>query len=257
MDKALQQIAVKAAKKAGEQILTFYKTDVGNEWKLDGSPLTVADHGSHSIISQYLEETGIPVVSEEGSDFHMDADRYWIVDPLDGTKEFLAANDEFTINIALIEHRKPVFGVVYAPALKEMYIGNRECGTRMEKHGIETEYSQQSRRNSLIMAVSRFHNHKLSAIFAMNNNITSQMQVGSALKFGRLVSGDIDVYPRFEGCSEWDTAAGQAVLEAAGGKIIDLHTGEPLTYGKASRRNSSFLAFRAPYSFTDFIINQS
>jgi 3'(2'), 5'-bisphosphate nucleotidase len=254
MNRLLQNIAVNAVKSAGRQIMTYFKTDIRNEWKYDGSPLTIADCESHKIIFSYLNPTGIPIVSEESDDLHMSEDQYWIIDPLDGTKEFLANNDEFTINIALIENRRPVLGVVYAPALEEIYVGIRQSKVFIERNGIQTEFSQKAANEFLVMAVSRFHNHDLSAIFAAENKILEQIQVGSSLKFVRMLSGEVDVYPRFEGCAEWDTAAGQAILEAAGGEVIDLNTGLPLEYGKENRRNSSFLAYRAPYTLKDFII---
>ena len=254
MDIDLKEIAIKAAKKAGAQILTNYKIGIESKWKGDGSPFTIADYESHEIILRYLKKTGIPIVSEESNDLHISADRYWIVDPLDGTKEFLDNIDEFTVNIALVENRRPIFGVVYAPALEELYVGGSGYEVIIEIQGIQIAFTQKSFSNYLVMAVSRYHNHKFSPYFASKNKIMEQVQLGSSLKFMRLVLGNIDVYPRFEGCSEWDTAAAQAILMAAGGDVIDFQTGTSLEYGKASRRNSSFLAFRAPYTLKDFII---
>ena len=244
-----------AAKEAGKLILNYFGASISFQKKSDGSPLTMADQESHRIITTALQSTGIPVVSEEGEDLLMNETKYWIVDPLDGTKEFLANNEEFTINIALIEDCKPVFGLIYAPAIDEMYIGVPGKEAWMERNGIRTPCSIYPPRDKLFMATSRFHDHSGSNIFASENGIGSKIAIGSALKYGRILFGEVDVYLRLIGTSEWDTAAGQAILEAAGGKMIDLNTGLPMIYGKAKRRNGGFIAYRAPYQYIDFKIN--
>jgi len=252
MDDNLVSLAVAAAKAAGSTILTFYRKDLSCEEKPDGSPLTCADQKSHHVISALLDKSGIPVVSEEGTDLHMGAHRYWLVDPLDGTKDFLAASDEFTVNIALIGNGIPVLGVLYAPALDELYFGAPGEFACRERRGVRTQCRVSPRCGGLRMAASRFHDHPDSEAFAKINRVAERIPVGAALKYGRLALGELDVYPRLVGTSEWDTAAGQAVLEAAGGHILDLATGKPLRYGKPHRRNGRFLAFRAPYLAADF-----
>jgi 3'(2'), 5'-bisphosphate nucleotidase len=248
----LLDLAVMAAKQAGIAILSIYRQPIDVEIKKDGSPLTLADQNAHQAIIAVLGVSELPVVSEECDDLHMDAQRYWLVDPLDGTKDFLAGNDEFTVNIALIEEQRPVLGVVYAPALDEIYVGAQRLGAWVEIAGVRSSCIAAVRSVRCRMAVSRFHDHPDVEVFAAANRINERIAMGSALKYGRLASAAVDVFPRLVGSSEWDTAAGQAVLEAAGGQVLDWHTGELLRYGKAKRRNPRLLALRAGYLFADF-----
>ena len=248
----LFELAIVAARHAGNVILGHYCR--GDEIKIkgDGSPLTLADQAAHKAIAAVLGDSGIPVVSEEGNDLLMDARCYWLVDPLDGTKDFIAANDEFTVNIALIDEGQPVLGVVFAPALDEMYAGQSGIGSWCEKAGIRTDCQPAGKTATCRMAVSRFHDHPDVDVFATANGIGNRVAIGSALKYGRLATAEIDVFPRLVGSSEWDTAAGQAVLEGAGGHVLDWHTGQALCYGKPMRRNPRLLSIRAPFNFTDF-----
>lgn len=248
----LLDLAVMAARQAGDVILSIYRQVLEVEIKKDGSPLTLADKNAHQAIIAVLGASGLPVVSEECDELYLDAQRYWLVDPLDGTKDFLAGNDEFTVNIALIEERRPVLGVVYAPALDELYVGAQGLGAWLEKAGVRSSCVAAEKSARCRMAVSRFHNHPDVGVFAAANWINERIAIGSALKYGRLATAEVDVFPRLVGSSEWDTAAGQAVLEAAGGQVLDWHTGESLRYGKPKRRNPRLLALRAPYRFTDF-----
>lgn len=241
-----------AARQAGIAILSIYRQTLEVEIKKNGSPLTLADQNAHRAIIAVLGASGLPIVSEECDDLHMDAQRYWLVDPLDGTKDFLACNDEFTVNIALIEEQRPVLGVVYAPALNELYVGAQGLGTWVEMAGVRSNCVAAERSDRCRMAVSRFHDHPDVNVFAAANRINERIAMGSALKYGRLASSAVDVFPRLVGSSEWDTAAGQAVLEAAGGQVLNWHTGGPLRYGKDKRRNPRLLALRAPYRFADF-----
>ncbi len=184
MNKHLASIAVDAAKKAGQAILTVYRTELSIEQKNDGSPLTCADRVSHNVISALLKQTGIPVVSEEGVELHMSAATYWLVDPLDGTKDFLAANDEFTVNIALIENRRAILGVLYAPALDELYVGIPGESFVSVNQGVSVKNSITAKSIQPRMAVSRFHDHSDTALFAGANRVKKCIPVGSALKFG-------------------------------------------------------------------------
>jgi 3'(2'), 5'-bisphosphate nucleotidase len=241
-----------AALDAGKVILSFYRKESSIETKTDGSPLTAADKAAHQAIVKHLSVSKFPVISEEGKVGAADGECYWLVDPLDGTKDFLAANDEFTVNIALIESGHPVLGVVYAPALDELYVGIPGKFAWQVLHGAKTLCEQKPRSSTLRMATSRFHDHADASTFATMNGIAVKVPIGSALKYGRLAMGKIDVYPRLVGTSEWDTAAGQAVLEAAGGCLLNWNTGEPVRYGKANRRNERFIAFRSPYRAEEF-----
>jgi len=174
-----------------------------------------------------------------------------LVDPLDGTKDYLAANDELTVNIALIKDGKTILGVVYAPALNELYAGIVGLKAWGLIDGQKT-ILKNKKSNDTCMAFSRFHNLADTNIFAKSNNILKVVSMGSALKYVQIAFGEIDVYPRLVGSSEWDTVAGQAVLEAAGGSLLDWHTGTPLVCGKSNRRNGRLLAFQEPYERDDF-----
>lgn len=248
----IQKMAILAAHKASEVIMPYYRQSLAVTEKSDGSPLTMVDVAAHDVIIDTLKTTRIPVVSEESNDLMLSLEYYWLVDPLDGTKDFLAGNDEFTVNIALIEMQKPIFGVMLAPALHALYFGIPGVGAWYEKNGVRIRCQQAPKRDEYIMATSRFHDHPGVALFAKENNITHQVAVGSALKYGRLATGEIDVFPRFSGSSEWDIAAGQAILEGAGGHVLDWDTQLPLVYGKNKRRNPSLLSFRTPYKQEDF-----
>ena len=239
---------------AGKAILKYYRKDSIKSQKIDGSPLTNADQESHLIICKILKHTGYHIVSEEGDCHYINEKIYWLVDPLDGTKDYLAANDEFTVNIALINNCKPILGVVYAPALNELYAGVVGLGAWQIKNEQKTTLNEKKKSDDTSMATSRFHNQSDTNIFAKTNNISKVISMGSALKYARIALGEIDVYPRLVGSSEWDTAAGQAVLEASGGFLIDWHTKLPLRYGKSNRRNGRLFAFRAPYKESDFIL---
>lgn len=256
MNENILALAMQAAKKAGQTILDYYGKDHITYEKHDGTPLTLADQLSNDIILTVLKPTDIKVVSEETPERHMGIDEYWLVDPLDGTKDYLAKNDEFTVNIALIKNKVPLLGVVYAPALNELYAGVVGQGACKEKNGIKTKMTLMPKSKFLRMAVSRFHDNPDAQVFARENKISAYVPLGAALKYGRLAAGEIDIYPRLVGTSEWDTAAGQAVLEAAGGQVLDWHTGERLHYDKANRRNGRFLALRSPYKYSEFKLKE-
>jgi 3'(2'), 5'-bisphosphate nucleotidase len=248
----LLKLALKAAQEAGIAIMHYYPQALAVNYKKDCSPLTLADQAAHKIITGRLVESGLVVVSEEGDNLHINAERFWLVDPLDGTKDFLARNGDFTVNIALVYGERPVLGVVFAPATNTFFWGVEGMGAWQITDGFETALSPHARSALLRMAVSRFHDHPDVNVFAAKNSITERVAIGSALKYGMLASGKIDVFPRLVGSSEWDTAAGQAVLEAAGGHVLDWHTGKSLKYGKPGRRNPRLLALRAPYHRNEF-----
>lgn len=236
--------------------MRYYQQTLTVQHKQDGSPLTLADQAAHRVIAGHLLDSGLVVVSEEGEDLHLAAERYWLVDPLDGTKDFLAGNGEFTVNIALVDQRCPVLGVVFAPAINELYWGAEGMGAWRIREGVEAALSAHARSASLRMAASRFHDHPDVEVFAAQNGIAERVAIGSALKYGLLAAGEVDVFPRLVGSSEWDTAAGQAVLEAAGGQVLDWHTGKALQYGKPRRRNPRLLALRAPYRREEFQLKE-
>lgn len=252
----MAKIAIEASRQAGKILMSFYKKGIKPSFKGDGSPITLADQISNQSISDKLSSTQFPIISEEAIEIAFESEYYWLVDPLDGTKDFLAENNEFTINIALIRKSSPVIGVVYAPALDELYVGIKGEVTWMEKNGIRTIPGKIPKSEELKMATSRFHDHHDAQLFAEINQVKQLVPIGSALKYGRLAFGAVDIYPRLVGTSEWDTAAGQAVLEAAGGKIMDWHTGKPMAYGKTNRRNGRFIAIRGAYEYAEFIYKE-
>lgn len=224
------------AEAAGREIMAVYR-DGGETWlKEDASPLTEADLRADQVIRQGLEQhfPGVFILSEESvSAEQHDINRFFLVDPLDGTKEFLKRNDEFTVNIALIDAGEPVVGVVLAPALGECFFAadglgafKRDCnGTRP----IRTACTSSA--DTLRVMGSRSHGaDKLNTWLAHLKTMHTFMAAGSSLKFCRIAEGQADIYPRFGPTSQWDTAAAQAVLEAAGGHVVDLQ-GSRLRYG--------------------------
>jgi 3'(2'), 5'-bisphosphate nucleotidase len=243
------------AREAGAIILELYRRGSAYETKADGSPLTAADLRSHQILSTGLMHGwNLPVVSEEQSVDYATRSQwreFWLIDPLDGTKDFLAHNGEFTINIALIRDTQPVIGIVYAPALEELYIADREAGAFQV---CEDEWQRLPRADSWVehrMAISRFHDVPATAEFARINGFERIERIGSALKFARLARGDISIYPRFTGSSEWDIAAGHCLLEAAGCRIVEVKTGVAPRYNKPDLGNGAFIALAPTIDYAD------
>lgn len=242
---------VSLAKQAGKQILSIYHSDFTVEYKADKSPVTAADMAAHHTICQGLKQLTpeIPILSEELTitDFaeRQHWQRYWLIDPLDGTKEFLEKNGEFTINIALIENHVPTLGVIYAPAFDFCYFAGADQGAFKQIAEQEAELLQTSswkKDSSIIIAMSRRHGTDSLQHFFTQFPALSLIRCGSSLKFCWLAEGFADVYPRFSPTSEWDTAAGQCILKEAGGTLIDSQ-GQILRYNtKPSVRNTAFLA---------------
>ena len=224
------------AEAAGQEIMAVYR-EGGEIWqKDDASPLTEADLRADRVIRQGLEKhfPGVFILSEESvSAGPQDDGRFFLVDPLDGTKEFLKRNGEFTVNIALVEKGQPIAGVVYAPALGEIFYAARGLGARKRDAAGEREIAASKAETATPLRVMGSRSHggdKLNAWIANLKNEHSFVAAGSSLKFCRIAEGQADVYPRFGPTSQWDTAAAQAVLEIAGGAVVDL-SGQPLRYG--------------------------
>ncbi len=218
--------------------------------KSDETPVTAADIAAHKIIAEGLQslELDYPVLSEEGSltpwEVRQKWHRYWLVDPLDGTKEFINRNGEFTVNIALIENGKPAAGVVYAPALDKCYFGAESLGAWCQDNGNTFSLPHKNAALSKLTVVgSRSHKSPEMADYLAQFDDYELVFVGSSLKFCMLAAGDAHLYPRLGPTSEWDTAAGQAVLIAAGGRVNLLNSDEPLKYNqKQDILNPQFLA---------------
>jgi 3'(2'), 5'-bisphosphate nucleotidase len=247
----LETALVELARRAGEAILAFYRQP-GLEVavKADASPLTQADLAAHRLLKEGLEALipACPVLSEESKAIpvaeRLRWGRYWLVDPLDGTKEFLRHNDEFTVNIALIEDHRPQLGLVHAPALGTTYVGGLDLGARRYTlGGASLAIAVQSPALTPIRVVgSRSHPSPGLADYVNGLGPHTFTAIGSSLKFCLVAEGQADVYPRFGPTSEWDTAAAQAVLEGAGGAVVDLQ-GQALRYNRSeSLLNPYFIA---------------
>jgi 3'(2'), 5'-bisphosphate nucleotidase len=250
-------ILAEIAKSAGAKIMEIYATEFSANHKADLSPVTIADEQAEAIILGELKKhwPGIPVVAEEAAaagKIPTVAQQFFLVDPLDGTKEFVSRNGEFTVNIALIENGLPVLGVVYAPALSRIFLGEKDHGAQLCRLGVADPLSAavwQSIETRALPAdgatvlASRSHRDAETEAYLATLNIKKIISAGSSLKFCTIAAGEADIYPRFGRTMEWDTAAGQAVLMAAGGKV-NCATGEPLVYGKTQRGfdNPAFIA---------------
>ena len=226
--------------------MDVYARPIAAVAKADGSPVTEADAAAEAVILEHLRPTGIPVLGEESvaaGIIPVLGERYFVVDPLDGTKEFIKRNGEFTVNIALVDHGVPVMGVVLAPVTGEAFIGDTTgayaCNTLTGK-ATENRSISVTSTTPLRIVASRSHGHAALATLCETLDVGADVSVGSSLKFCLLARGDAQLYPRFTPTSEWDTAAGQAVLEAAGGAVVTLD-GERMRYGKGN------LAFLNPY----------
>ena len=223
--------------------------DVVLENKADDSPLTLADMASHHTIVNGLTTLTpeIPVVSEEDTEslrFRTPKGFFWLIDPLDGTKEFLARNGQFTVNIALIEDGEPVWGVVDAPALGELFWGGKDFGSfRQVESGTTSLFVSAPAQSGqkLRVVASKSHLNAETSAFIVRLGAVELIQAGSSLKFCRIAEGNADVYPRLAPTCEWDTAAAQAVVEGAGGQVYDMQ-GARLLYGKPDLLNPSFIA---------------
>lgn len=250
-------IALKAAIEASEKIMEIYLNGFDTEFKLDGSPVTQADLASSEIIDSYLETTGIPITGEETIEIDYSIRKNWTVswcvDPLDGTKEFVKQNGEFAVNIALIDDEKAVFGLIASPVEKKILFGGEEIGVYIlefkhlenPEHWIKIEVPTFIN-SPLIVTCSRSHDSgpilQFLHILKEKHPEIEFIKKGSSLKFFDLALGKADAYPRFAPTMEWDIAAGQAILEALGGTIVNAETNESLRYNKENLRNPHFIA---------------
>ncbi len=255
-------LAIKAGIEAGRMIMEVYNTSFTVELKDDRSPLTKADKESHRVIMEFLKNTGIPILSEEGKSIPYSErkkwKKFWLVDPLDGTKEFIKHNGEFTVNIALIEDQTPVMGIIYAPVLKELYFSAIEIGAfKLEDidpddHEItdvirtSTKINVRGEAEPYNVVASRSHfspeTEQYVEILKRDHPALSYVSKGSSLKLCLVAEGKANVYPRLGPTMEWDTGAGHAIVLGAGGSVVDFETGKPLKYNKAELLNPYFIA---------------
>ncbi len=259
-NKELLSIAIEASIKAGKAIIEVYESDdFGIEVKGDKSPLTKADIAADKIIRIFLARTDIPILSEEGKDIPYETrknwDYLWIVDPIDGTKEFINKNGEFTVNIALIKNQKTVLGVVYAPAINELYFSSEDNGSfkanDVSNLALDEIYKSakslpiKSKKNKYTVVASRSHMSPETETYISDlrkeHGEVELISKGSSLKIVMVAEGIADCYPRFAPTMEWDTAAGQAICEHAGFNVIDWDTKETMKYNRKELLNSWFL----------------
>lgn len=265
MNKNLQ-IAIEASLKAGEEIMNIYDSVFEVEYKDDKSPLTIADKNANEIINSFLIPTKTPIISEENKQIdystRKDWKTCWIVDPVDGTKEFIKRNGEFTVNIALVINGIPELGVIYVPAIRTLYYAEvsqkQAYKVELSSHKVAIEdiirwskpLSPKDEGNNLIQVVgSRSHMSQETLDFIENlkskGNETEIISKGSSLKFCLVAEGNADVYPRFAPTMEWDTAAGQAICNAVGVEVISNETNKPLLYNKENFLNPWFVVSKS------------
>jgi 3'(2'), 5'-bisphosphate nucleotidase len=256
----LPELAV-LAQQAGAAILHHYRDAEGAKLqdKADGSPLTAADLASHETIIAGLQRIApdIAIISEENKDHPPVAAGmpFWLVDPLDGTREFLNRNGEFTVNIALLRDAEPVLAVVHAPVLGTTYIGQHGVGAWRIKDGEAPQpISVSAPQGELRVVASRSHSDEKTTALLQRLPPNEVVSAGSSLKFCMVAEGSADFYPRLGTTMEWDTAAAQCVLEAAGGRVVQCD-GTPLRYNKSDRRNPHFFAIGAWLPVYDAIIS--
>lgn len=248
----LLKVAIRAAEVASDKILEVYNSsDFQVNLKDDQSPLTLADKKSHEAIEALLRDTGLPILSEEGKSIPYDMRKewkyFWLIDPLDGTKEFIKRNGEFTVNIALIEGQTPILGVVAVPVTGDVYYSSRGAGAYLKRPDFISPISKRTpadlSRKGLRIVASRSHMNEETEAFIQKLDSPELISAGSSLKFMLLVTGNADVYPRFAPTMEWDTAAAHAVINEVGLKAV-LESGYPeLLYNKQNLLNPHFICY--------------
>ena len=261
MSQDLLKIAISAALEAAKEILKIYHSDDFEvQLKSDDSPLTKADLVSHQLIESYLKPTNIPILSEEGKDISFnerkDWNELWIVDPIDGTKEFIKRNGEFTVNIALIENHIPTLGVVYAPVLKQLYFSSKKLGSfkltvdlndydveNLIDSSVKLPLIREDKTYTIVASRSHLSKQTLDFIEGIKKDKGDihLISKGSSLKLCLVAEGSADCYPRFAPTMEWDTAAGQAICEHAGFRVIDWVTKQNLLYNRPKLLNNWFV----------------
>ena len=245
------QIALEAAVKAGENIMEVYNSteSINYEKKADDSPLTIADKKSHNTIIDFLKDTDIDIISEESKSIEYQErkywEEYWLIDPLDGTKEFIKKNGEFTVNIALIKNNKPHLGVVYCPVKKILYWNDNDKKVFKRKNEETREIKKRKPINEneegLRVVVSRSHMSEETSEYVNKLTRPELISCGSSLKFLYIADNKADIYPRFGPTMEWDTAAAHSILNALEIHVINLDTGREISYNKENLLNPYFI----------------
>lgn len=256
--------AINASLIAGEKILEVYNSEFAVEHKDDKSPLTEADKQSHNAIVNALKGIDIPILSEEGKSIEYDERKnwelFWMIDPLDGTKEFIKRNGEFTVNIALIKNSAPILGVIYVPVTKELYFGDINKGSFKVNNftktinsldeilNISNKLPEENKSNKYVVVGSRSHMSEETLEYinteAAKHGDVEILSKGSSLKLCMVAEGKANAYPRFAPTMEWDTAAGQAIVEASGAEVLNWKTKKSMAYNKENLLNDWFLVIR-------------
>ena len=256
-------IAIRASIAAGNEIMNVYNSEFDYELKEDNSPLTEADKKANDIINSFLIPTGIPIISEENKQLDYSERKNWnlcwIVDPLDGTKEFIKRNGEFTVNIALVNNGKPILGVIYVPVTKELYVGNVQDKNAFKvviedstwslneiitKSSALKKHETSEKIIRLVGSRSHMSDETLAFMEKLKSDAKKDLRIiskGSSLKFCIIAEDLADIYPRFAPTMEWDTAAGQAICNAVGIKVMALDTKKELSYNKENLLNPWFI----------------
>ncbi|MDX2172383.1 MAG: 3'(2'),5'-bisphosphate nucleotidase CysQ [Bacteroidota bacterium] len=267
---SLLKLAINASIIAGNEILKVYDTNFYVETKSDDTPVTLADKAASNSIIQNLASSNIPVLSEEDEQFHYSErktwEHIWIVDPLDGTKEFVKRNGEFTVNIALIENQQPIIGVIFCPVFKDLYYACKDLGSfKVDKHDVLSILNSPHNHNIIEELITKAKKMPLQSLpknytiiasrshlskelythiekHKLEGKIINTINVGSSVKMCWVAEGKAHEYPRFGTTMEWDTASGQCILEQAGGQLIDLETNLPMLYNREHLKNQNFIA---------------
>lgn len=244
----LLELAIKAAKLGGEEIMKIYAQDFDVFNKEDNSPLTIADQNANDIIENLLKETSIPILSEEGkhADFQERKkwNQLWIVDPLDGTKEFVKRNGEFTVNIALVENGVPIMGVIFVPVMNWLYYSSSMGAFKVVEGKTEKLPIINNRTNTVVVGSRSHQSAETAEYFEELKKEHGEIEIismGSSLKICLIAEGKANVYPRFAPTMEWDTAAGHAIVNAAGKSLIDFETKKEMSYNRKELRNNWFI----------------
>lgn len=256
IDSSFMDAIVRLAKQAGEAIIPFFKNPkrMQARHKADKTPVTEADLAAHVCLQEGLEQLtpGIPILSEEGNlpsfKIRQQWQHYWLLDPLDGTRGFLRGCDEFSVNIAFIENQQPVLGVIYAPILKSCYFAfkNGAAYRQIGDKASETIQSDSLDWTNLRLLIGQYHSSKRLNLLMERFKQLKVLRLNSSLKFCKIAEGGADIYPRYGPTGEWDTGAGQCILQEAGGLVVDL-MGQPLHYNaRDSLINPPFLAVGDP-----------
>lgn len=242
---------INLALKTGEEILKIYNAGFKTKYKEDNSPITEADLVANKIIIERLKETNIPVISEESVNekyrYRQMYDEFWMIDPIDGTKQFIRNDNEFTINIARISDRSVIEGVVYAPALRQLYYGHIEHGAERINYNNNTcSELPDTETAETVMLVSKSHmNPETQALIEkikINMSPVNIIPTGSSIKICRVAEGSADIYLRVKGINEWDIAAGHAILKSAGGNIYKFKSKEEIRYNTENLKTGDFFA---------------